>query len=129
MNESPEARGKRRWTLTAWRYAPWIALLMWGPYIAVRFLDPHLADGDCSCTESFDRLLPVAPGFFFAVLLSRFGAGENPEWIIAGIISLALWIALSRIAAIGRGVAWFTTLVVGGLSILGAVGLASALAA
>ena len=115
--------------LSAWHQAPWIALGMWAPYLAVRFLDAHHAAGDCSCTESLDRILPVAPGFLGAVLVQPYIGGEAPLPLLAGLFSIVLWAGLSRLAAIGRAAAWLTIVATLFLSTLGAIALASALAA
>jgi len=118
--------GKWRRVLKA---APWIGLAMWGPFVAVRFLHPHHADGACSCTEGFEALLPVAPGFLPTVILTRFGPGDDPSRLVAGVVSIVALVLLSYVAASGRVVGWITWLVVCGLSTVSAIGLANALAA
>jgi hypothetical protein len=125
MNEAaPKAR-----TRSPWRHAPWLLFALWGPFVAVRFLDSHLADGSCSCTQGFERLLPVAPGYFGVVLAQQLAPGIQATWLIGGFVSLALLVVLSRVAALGTVIACFVGISALCYSICGALGLAAAFAA
>ena len=108
---------------------PWLVFALWGPFVAVRFLDSHLADGSCSCTQGFERILPVAPGFFGVVWAQQLMPGLPSTWLIGGFASIALLVVLSRIAAIGPVVAWFVGISALGYGIFGALALAAVFAA